>query len=106
MAYKGYVPDNRELVLVNLADKESPQKIIHLYDMQFIAFVGHSFADRESRIGMLCLDQGEVRLCWLITRQPYKKRGFDEMDHLNSYLPKSMYLAVNSRRKLCLKLLI
>ena len=24
MAYKGFVPDNRELVLVNLADKESP----------------------------------------------------------------------------------
>lgn len=30
MVYKGFAPDNRELVMVNLADEESPQLIIHL----------------------------------------------------------------------------
>ena len=31
MAYKGFAPDNREIILANLADQEHPQKIIHLY---------------------------------------------------------------------------
>lgn len=31
MAYKGFSPDNREIILANLADQEHPQKIIHLY---------------------------------------------------------------------------
>ena len=56
MVYKGFVPDNREIVLVNLADKEQPQKIIHLYDKQFICFVGHNFAEREAKVGFLALD--------------------------------------------------
>ena len=81
MVYKGYMPDNREIVLVNLADKENPQKILHLYDMQFICFVGHNFSDRESKIGMLCYEKGNIVLCWLVQSQPFKKREINEMDH-------------------------
>lgn len=62
MVYKGFVPDNREIILVNLADKEQPQKIIHLYDKQFICFVGHNFADREAKIGFLALDSEGERI--------------------------------------------
>lgn len=55
---------------------------MHLYDMQFICFVGHNFSDREAKIGMLCLEGNLVRLCWLVCRQPYKKRKMEELDHL------------------------
>ena len=82
MVYKGFVPDNRELVMVNLADKGNPQKIMHLYDMQFICFVGHSYSDREAKIGMLCKEQDDVKLCWFVCKQPYKKREICELDHL------------------------
>ena len=41
--------------MANLADKSHPQKVIHLYDRQFICFVGHNYADRESKIGFLAL---------------------------------------------------
>jgi hypothetical protein len=53
MVYKGFAPDNRELVMTNLADEASPQKIIHLSELQFICFVGHNYADREAIIGFL-----------------------------------------------------
>ena len=56
MLYKGYTPDNRELIMVNLADKEQPQKIINLYHMEFICFVGHNYVDREAKIGFLAAD--------------------------------------------------
>ena len=55
MVYKGYVPDNRELVLVNLANLNDTQTILHLKDMQFLCFVGHNGAQRSATIGMLCL---------------------------------------------------
>lgn len=82
MVYKGFVPDNRELVMVNLADKSNPQKIMHLYDMQFICFVGHSFSDREAKIGMLCMEQNDVKLCWFVCKQPYMKREICELSHM------------------------
>ena len=81
MLYKGYTPDDRELIMVNLADREQPQKIINLYEMQFICFVGHNFVDRESKIGMLTLDSDHagVRLSWLRTHQPYEKKLIDDL---------------------------
>lgn len=54
--------------------------------MQFICFVGHSFADRESRIAMLCLEEDKVRLCWLVCKQPFKKRDFNELDHVELHV--------------------
>ena len=78
MVYKGFAPDNRELVMVNLADKEHPQKVLHLFDRQFICFVGHNYADREAKIGFLTLNNDEdVDLCWLISKQPFEKKEFD-----------------------------
>ena len=72
--YKGDAPDNRELVFVNMADKEHPQKILHLVDSQFICFVGHSFADREAKIGFLAMEEDYVKLCWLVCVQPFEKK--------------------------------
>ena len=77
MAYKGFAPDNREIILANLADEEHPQKIIHLYEKQFICFVGHNFADREAKIGFLVREDEEIKLCWLVCIQPFEKKEFD-----------------------------
>ena len=33
MCYKGFTPDNRELIYVNLADAKQPQRIINLLNM-------------------------------------------------------------------------
>ena len=30
IAYSGITPDNKELIIANIADKESPQRILHL----------------------------------------------------------------------------
>lgn len=56
MVYKGFAPDNRELVVVNLADHGQPQKIINLANFKFLSFVGHNFAEREAKIGFLAID--------------------------------------------------
>ena len=77
MMYKGDAPDNRELVYVNMADKEHPQKILHLVDSQFICFVGHNFADREAKIGFLAMEEDYVKLCWLVCVQPFEKKKFN-----------------------------
>lgn len=81
MVYKGYTPDNRELILVNLADKEQPQKIINLYDMQFICFVGHNYVDREAKIGFLAMDheRESIKLCWLRCHQPFEKKKINDL---------------------------
>ena len=83
MVYKSFMPDNRELVMVNLADLNQPQKIMHLVDMQFLCFVKHNNAEREAKIGMLCLEDGYVRLCWIVCSQPYRKRSDDELGHMS-----------------------
>ena len=67
--------------MVNLADKEHPQKTLHLFDRQFISFVGHNYADREAKIGFLTLNSdGDVDLCWLICKQPFEKKEFDSYE--------------------------
>ena len=38
--YTGIFPDNRELVVANLADDDCPQLILHI-DGQFICFFGY-----------------------------------------------------------------
>ena len=66
MVYKGFAPDNREIIMANLADKQNPQKVLHLYDCQFISFVGHNYANREAKIGFLALNTDyKVKLMWL-----------------------------------------
>jgi hypothetical protein len=82
LVYKGYMNDNRELIMANLADWEQPQKIIHLYDMQFICFVGHNFADRGTKIGFLAFDEERenIKLCWLVCNAPFKKKKMTDLD--------------------------
>ena len=65
-----------------MADKDLPQKIIHMNEDQVICFVGHNFADRTSKIGFLSLDHNEVSLCWIVVSEPFKKRAADYMHHL------------------------
>ena len=31
---------------------------------------------------MLCLEEGYVRLCWIVCSQPYRKRDDDELSHM------------------------
>ena len=47
--------------------------------MQFICFVGHSFADREAKIGFLCLEGENIKLCWLICKQPFEKKLINDL---------------------------
>jgi len=49
--------------------------------MQFICFVGHSFAAREAKIGFLAFDEERqnVKLCWLVSYQPFKKKNMTDL---------------------------
>ena len=81
MVYKGFTPDNREVIMVNLADKEHPQKVLNLFDRQIICFVGHNYADREAKIGFLALNNdNDVDLCWLVCVQPFEKKEFNSYE--------------------------
>ena len=51
--------------------------------MQFICFVNHNNAMREARIGMLCLREGLVKLCWLVYEKTYQHRGDHKLNHLS-----------------------
>lgn len=74
LCYKSFTMDNRELVFANLADCEYPQHVVNLFTLQFVTFVGHEHGTRESRIGFLARDQDKVKLCFLVSCQPFEKK--------------------------------
>ena len=82
LVYNGYMPDNRELVIANLARKNAPQQILHLNEIQFLTFVTHNNAQRSAKIGFLGLKDGYVRLCWLLMSQVFKYRNEDDLSNL------------------------
>ena len=82
LAYNGFMPDSREIVLVNLARKNSPQQILHLHDIQFLVFVTHNNAQRSAKIGFLGLKDGYVKLCWLVMTQVFKHRSENDLSNM------------------------
>ena len=71
VAYSGITPDNRELIIANLADNESPQRIFHLYQNnieikggtpEFICFVGKLHDSTDAEIFFLTFYSNEMYL--------------------------------------------
>lgn len=71
VAYSGITPDNREVILGNLADREYPQLVIHLPGI-LICFMNASTVWAE--IHMLLLIDGEIHAYCLEKHQPFKKQ--------------------------------
>lgn len=78
------LPDDRELVLVNLAHCNSyPINIIGLGDFCFKAFVGWDRCSTDARIGFLAQNsKDEVRLFWILWSYPFLKTRYDDIQFL------------------------
>ena len=62
--------DNRQIILVNLADKEQPQMILQMSEQ----IIGMSAIEGGHKINILALESDSKLNCYqLIKRQPLKK---------------------------------
>ena len=82
LLYKGTAPDNRELVIVNLADKSQPQKLMHLRYLQFLCFVGTDSSHCGHSVFFIAFDDDELNLCAVQNEKIYLKR---KPNDLNDY---------------------
>ena len=77
------LPDNRELVLANLADESCSHKILNLGDYRFKAFIEWDRCSTEARIGFLAHNSKyEIRLFWIIWSQPFVKTSQNDVSFL------------------------
>jgi hypothetical protein len=42
LAYKSYVPQNNELIVLNIANEKAAERIINFEDHEFLCFVNHA----------------------------------------------------------------
>ena len=72
--YTGLFPDNRELVMANLADDDLPQTIIHI-DGQLINFFGYDGRNRIEYLNFEIENKQPIFTTKRITRKHLFKRA-------------------------------
>lgn len=81
IAYTGVIPDNKELILANIADKENPQCVFQLMHCiattkeppEFVCFVNNVNKKQETQILFLVQVNHNLDMYKLVKSQPFLK---------------------------------
>ena len=67
LAYKDFTPENREICIINMT-QDVPQKVIHLREWEFVAFVNHTQMAEKKLYGDKFNDEINCDIMFLVER--------------------------------------